>query len=160
MKTAFINLRMFSHPWTGENKKEHSYYVRHDPGGLSGPMDTIAVDLANCSFLQLRDQIQEQNNENTMRRRPFFNEFVHFMQRCPNPLDYDGEATTMYRLGVIKMKDEKGFVPGVEDIRVIRTKDEQKFMGDEIGGDFLGTDVVLIPRTQIHPITDRLTDKL
>lgn len=155
MQTTFTNLRIFSHQ---QNGKEHSYYVGHEAGGLSGPLETLAVNPAS-TFRQLRDLIEEQSNENVVQRRPFFTEFISFISRCPNPLDYEGDALTTYRLGILKMNNDKGFVPGVKDIKVIKKSDESKHIC-EVVDELFGTDIVLIPRTQILPFTDRLSNQL
>jgi hypothetical protein len=150
MKTAFVKLRLFSHPWRGEGKREHSYYVGHDAGGLSEPMDTIVVDPSD-TFLVLRESIEERCDGNVMLRRSLFSEFLYHMQRCRNPHGYEGESLKTYRLGILKATDGK-------DIEVIKRGDEIKPIADVID-DIHGTDIVLIPTTQIHPFTDRLTDQ-
>ena len=154
MKTL-INLRVFSHLSKGD---EHSYYACHNiEGGLSKTMDTIAVDTSSCSFIQLRELIEEHQVDNIMRRRPFFQEFIHFMQRCPNPIKYEGKALSSYRLGIIKIeatKNEIGSVPP-SAIKLIKERDEANLICEVVDGP--GFEIVLIPRTQIHPSTGRLT---
>lgn len=154
MKATFVNLRVFSH----QNKSEHSYYVAHEAGGLSPPMDSIAID-PNDSFLKTRELIEEQSCGNVMSRRRFYAEFLQFMQRCPNPLSYDGEHLSTYRFGVLKTSKEKGSVPSVTDIKVIRASDEASGVRDVVG-ELVCLEFVLIPTTQIHPFTDRLCDQL
>jgi len=102
-RIIIVKLRMFSHPWRGEGRREHSYYVGHDAGGLSEPMDEIAVDPTR-TFLELRQSIEERCDGNVMLRRTFFTEFLHLMQRCRNPHGYEGELMRAYRLGVLRAK--------------------------------------------------------
>ena len=154
MKTIFTNLRIFSHPLNG---KEHSYYVGHEAGGLSGPMETLAVD-PSSTFSQLRDLIQEQSSGNVMRRRLFYTDFISFASRCPNPLGYDGKDLTTYRLGLLS-NNGKDSAPDVKDIKVVKKSEESKRIC-EVAGDLFGTDIILIPTTQIHPYTDRLSNQL
>ncbi|KAL3772070.1 hypothetical protein ACHAWU_008092 [Discostella pseudostelligera] len=151
MKTAFLKIRTFSHPWKGESNKENSYYVGYEHRGLSEPMDTIVIDPEVCTVLKLRQLIEEQPNGNIMRRRLFFHDFIHFMQRCRNPLGYVGEELQTYRIGTLKGADAK-------DVKIIKKADESKLICDVID-DVSKTDIVLIPTTQIHPVTDRLSDK-
>jgi len=160
MKTTFVNLRIFSHPWKGVTNKEHSYYVGHEAGGLSESLDTLAVNFSS-TFSHLRQQIEEQTDENIMRRRPFYTEFLQFMQRCPNPLGYEGEPLRTYRIGILTMRNDKGYVPGVKDINLVRKDAEVKQICDVFDESVgLRTDIVLVPTTQIHPTTDRLADRL
>ncbi|KAL7539830.1 hypothetical protein ACHAXR_009647 [Thalassiosira sp. AJA248-18] len=154
-KTAFVHIRIFSHP---QNNNEHSFYVGHEAGGLSERVETLAVN-PSSSFLQIRELIEEQSDGNIIRRRPFYTDFLHFIQRCPNPLGYEGEAVTTYRIGILKMKDDKGFVPSLRDIKVIK-EDVEAGPACEIVDELLGTDIVLIPTTQIHPTTGRLSDQI
>jgi hypothetical protein len=162
-KESFVTLRMFSHPWRGGGRREHSYYVGHDAGGLSGPMDSIAVDPSG-TFLELRHSIEERCDGNVMLRRTFFAEFLHLMQRCRNPHGYEGESTRTYRLGALRAKAVAATATTTtstdagNEIRVIERGDEAKPIADVID-DIHGTDIVLIPTTQIHPLTDRLTDR-
>jgi hypothetical protein len=163
-KDSFVRLRMFSHPWRGEGRREHSYYVGHDAGGLSGPIDEVAVDPSG-TFLDLRHSIEERCDGNVMLRRTFFTEFLHLMQRCRNPHGYEGESLRTYRLGVLRVKATATMATTTttstdagNEIVVIERGDEAKPISDVID-DFHGTDIVLIPTTQIHPITDRLTDR-
>jgi hypothetical protein len=151
MKTTCLHIRIFSHPWKGENNKENSYYVGHECRGLSESMDTIVVDPA-CTFLHLREVIEEQSDGNVMRRRLFFHEFIHFMQRCRNPLGYAGEELQTYRIGTLKGSD-------ANDIKIINKDDESKPICDVVD-DVSRIEIVLIPTTQIHPISDRLSDQL
>ena len=83
----FINLRTYTHPnpWKGKDQKEHSYYVGHEIGGLSDVAETITIDESN-NFVTIREIIEEQRDENIMRRRRFYYEFIQLMQRCPNVL--------------------------------------------------------------------------
>lgn len=154
-----INLRMYSHPYSGENKDEHSYHVCHDAGGLSERLDTITVDPTN-SFTELRKLIEEKEVNGVMKRTIFYTEFVNFMQRCPNPLGYqDKESLTTYNIGLLKIIDDKHVVPCADDIRVLR-EDEESDSICHVISDLLNTDLVLIPKTQIHPHTGRLADAL
>ena len=151
MKPAFLKIRTFSHPWKGDNNKENSYYVGYEHRGLSEPLDTIVInDVSACSFLKLRELIEEQPHGNIMKRRMFFHDFIHFMQRCRNPLGYVGEELQTYRFGTLKGTD-------VKDINIIKRGDESKVICDTIN-DPSKTDIVLIPTTQIHPVTDQLSD--
>ncbi len=151
-KAASLKIRTFSHPWKGENNMENSYYVGYEHRGLSEPMDTVVIDPAACTFLQLRELIEEQPHGNVIRRRLFYHDFIHFMQRCRNPLGYVGEELQTYRIGTLKGTD-------AQDIKIIKKEFEAKAICDSVD-DLSKTDVVLIPTTQIHPITDRLSDKL
>ena len=150
-----MHIRTLCHP---QNNSEHSFYVGHEGGGLSERLELLAVPQSN-TFYQLREHIEEQCDGNIIRRRPFFTEFVHFMQRCPNPLGYEGEDLVTYRIGILKMKDEKNFVPSLKDIQVIK-EDAEAFPISNTVEDLLGTDIVLIPTTQFHPTTGRLSNKL
>jgi hypothetical protein len=89
-------LRMFSHPYRGENNNEHSFYVGHDAGGLSQPLDTLVIDPSCTSFLQLRASIEESCDGNVAIRRTFFTEFINLLHRCHNFHDYDGDALKTY----------------------------------------------------------------
>lgn len=95
-----------------------------------------------------------------MRRRPFYTELLSFMQRCPNPLGYEGDALELYRFAILKMKDDKNFAPSVKDIKLIPEDAEASPICNIVDDELLGTDIVLIPKTQIHPATDRLSDHL
>ena len=157
-----VKLRMFSHPWRGEGRREHSYYVGHDAGGLPEPMGEIVVDPSG-TFLELRHSIEEGCDGNVMLRRTFFTEFLHLMQRCRNPHGYEGELMRAYRLGVLRAKTTtttttSSSTDAGNEIRVVERGDEAKPISDVID-DIHGTDIVLIPTTQIHPLTDRLTDR-
>jgi hypothetical protein len=155
-----VKLRMFSHPWRGEGRREHSYYVGHDAGGLSEPMDEIAVDPSG-TFLELRQSIEERCDGNVMLRRTFFTEFLHLMQRCRNPHGYEGELIRAYRLGVLRAKATTTTSTSTDagnEVRVVEREDETKPISDVID-DIQWNDLVLIPTTQIHPLTDRLTDR-
>lgn len=153
MTAAFLKIRTFSHPWKGENNKENSFYVGYEHRGLSEPEDTVSViNPEACTFLRLRELIEEQPHGNMMRRRMFFHHFIHFMQRCRNPHGYVGEEVQTYRIGTLKGTD-------IKEIRIIKKEDEAKAISDVID-DSSNTDIVLIPTTQIHPVTDRLSDKL
>lgn len=150
---------MFSHPYSGPNKNEHSYYVKHDPGGLSERLATISVD-PSMSFLELRERIEEKEVNGIKKRTIFYTEFVYFMQRCPNPLGYqDAESLTTYSIGLLNVIDERHFVPSVEDIRIVR-EDEETEPICNIVSNLLSTDLVLIPKTQIHPHSGVLADSL
>ena len=89
----FINLRTYTHPnpWKGKDQKEHSYYVGHEIGGLSDVAETITIDESN-NFVTIREIIEEQRDENIMRRRRFYYEFIQLMQRCPNVLMWEGAS--------------------------------------------------------------------
>lgn len=76
------------------------------------------------------------------------------MQRCPNIFGYEGDALKTYRLAYLT----KGIVD-VTDIKFIKLSDETKPICD-IVDDMFGFELVLIPTTQIHPKTGRLTDQL
>ena len=156
---SIMHLRMFSHPYYGENKNEHSYYVKHDAGGLSERLATISVDPA-MSFFQLRERIEEKEVNGVMKRTTFYTDFVYFMQRCPNPLGYqDKETMTTYSIGLLNVIDEKHFAPSVEDITIVR-EDEETEPICNIVSNLLSTDLVLIPKTQIHPTSGVLADSL
>lgn len=156
---AFIHLRMFSHPYSGENKNEHSYYVCHDAGGLSTRLETLTVD-STISFLELRERIEEKEVNGVLKRTKFYNEFLHFMQRCPNPLGYqDKESLTTYSLGLLKVIDDKQIAVNDDDIRILREDEETDPICDVVSH-LLSTDLVLIPKTQIHPHTGLLADKI
>lgn len=155
MKT--LNLRMYCHP----AKNEHSYYVGHDSGGLSGRLSTVTVD-PSISFLELREKIEEKELNGVMKRTIFYTEFIHFMQRCPNPLGYqDKESLTSYRIGLLNVVDDtyKLSLPSVDDIVLVQEEEETKSICD-VASDLLSTDLVLIPKSQIHPHTGQLTDEL
>lgn len=151
VKTAFVKFRIYSHPWRGENNNEHSYYVGHDAGGLSEPLDMLVVD-PSCTFLQLRESIEERCDGNVMLRRMFFTEFIYLMQRCHNFHGYESNALKTYRFGVLNATD------AAEKIKLIKQQDETKPIQD-IVADIHDTHIVLIPTTQIHPTTDRITDQ-
>ena len=156
-KTTFMHIRTFCHP---PSNNEHSFYVGHEGGGISERLELLAVPQSN-TFHQLREQIEEQSDGNIIRRRPIFTEFVHFMQRCPNPIGYEGKELTTYRIGVLKMKDDdKNFVPSLKDIQIIKEDAEAFPISNTVEDDLLGTDIVLIPTTQFHPTTGRLADRL
>ena len=157
MKT-FLHIRIFSHPWKGENGKEHSYYVDHEAGGLSERLGSIAIE-PTITFTQLREVIEEIEQNGVRKRSQFFIEFLNFLQRCPNPLGYEGDSLKTYRIGTLKMTDDKGFIPCVQDISIIQ-EDVETEPVCEIVGEFIGTDLVLIPTSQIHPMTGHLSDQL
>ena len=152
MKKAFINIRIFSHPPTNN---EHSFYVGHEAGGLSERVDTVTIN-EDHNFHRMREQIEEQHDGNIMRRRPNYTEFLQFMQRCPNPFGYKAGEVMTYRIGVLKVKDDKTFFPSANDIKVIKERDETKPIC-EVVDDLLGSDIVFIPTTQIDPATGRLS---
>eukprot|EP00956_Cyclotella_meneghiniana_P002576 scaffold3030_cov72-Cyclotella_meneghiniana.AAC.2 len=159
---AVLHLRMFSHPYSGENKKEHSYYIAHDSGGLSERLSTITVD-STTSFFELRERIEEREVGGVMKRTTFFSEFVHFMQGCPNPLGYqDKESLTSYSIGLLKVIDNKHFATtSVEDITLLHESEESDPICNVVSDcDLLSSDLVLIPKTQIHPHTGRLADTM
>lgn len=149
-----IYLRTFSHPdpWKGKDGKEHAYYVSNCvDGGLTEASECIAIDSTD-TILSIRQTIEEQQSGNIMRRRLFYYEFVHFMQRCPNPLGYEGDALKTYRIGLLKYGD-------MNDMKLVKKSEESKPISD-IVDDLVGIEIVLIPTTQIHPMTDKLTDQL
>ena len=152
---------MFSHPYSGESKNEHSYYIAHDSGGLSERLSTITID-TSISFSELRERIEEKEVNGVMKRTTFFSEFVHFMQRCPNPLGYqDKESLTSYSIGLFKVIVDKHCTPSVEDITLLREDEESHPICNVVGDcDLLSSDLVLIPKTQIHPHTRRLADTM
>ncbi|KAL7504162.1 hypothetical protein ACHAXN_001860 [Cyclotella atomus] len=155
MKT--LNLRMYCHP----SKNEHSYYVGHDSGGLSERLSTVTVD-PTISFLELREKIEEKELNGVKKRTIFYTEFIHFMQRCPNPLGYqDKESLTSYRIGLLNIVEDtyKLVQPSADDIVLVQEDEETKPIC-EVVSDLLSTDLVLIPKTQIHPHTGKLADKL
>ena len=151
----FINLRTYTHPnlWKGEDQKEHSYYVGHENGGLSDVAETITIDESN-NFVTIREIIEEQRDENIMRRRRFYYEFIQLMQRCPNIFDYEGESLKTYRLALLKKSSAD-----VTNIKLIKLSEETKPICDMVD-DMFSFELVLIPTTQIHPKTGRLTDQL
>jgi len=159
----FINLRTYTHPnpWKGKDQKEHSYYVGHEIGGLSDVAETvITVDESN-NFVTIREIIEEQRDENIMRRRRFYYEFIQLMQRCPNIFDYEGDALKSYRLAFLKKGNtgtKKGYDDVAKDIKLIKLSDETKPICDMVD-DMFSFELVLIPTTQIHPKTGRLTDQ-
>jgi hypothetical protein len=67
--------------------------------------------------------------------------------------DHEGDALKSYRLGLLK----KG-LNDVEDIKLIKLSDETKPICDMVD-DMFSFELVLIPTTQIHPKTGRLTDQ-
>jgi hypothetical protein len=153
-----IKLRMFTHPYRGENNNEHSYYVGHDAGGLSQPLDTLIVDPSCTTFLQLRESIEESCDGNVALRRTFFTEFINLMHRCHNFYDYDGEALKTYRLAVFGLESSNkadDIITVVDAIKLIKRRDETKLIKD-IVSEGQDVDIVLIPTTQIHPTSDRL----
>lgn len=150
-----MHIRIFSHP---QRSKEHSYYVGYEAGGLSERLELLPVNPAN-TFLQLRQHIEEQSDGNIIRRRPFFTEFWHFMQRCPNPLGYEGEDLMTYRIGMLEIKDEKSFVPSMKYINLIK-EDVEECSISQVVDSLLDCDIVLIPTTQIHPMNGHLSDRL
>ena len=153
MKT--VHLRMFSHP----NNKEYSYYVSHECGGLSERLDTVTFD-PSISFTQLREKIEEREVNGIMKRTTFYTEFIHFMQRCPNPLGYqDKESLSSYRIGLLNIVDEKYITPTAKDITLLQEDAESEPIS-KIVSNFLSTDFVLIPTAQIHPRTGTLSDTL
>jgi hypothetical protein len=156
-RIMLIKLRLFSHPYRGENNNEHSFYVGHDAGGLSQPLDTLVIDPSCTTFLQLRASIEESCDGNVAIRRTFFTEFINLMHRCHNFHDYDGEALKTYRLGVLGVESNKAddIITVIDTIKLIKSRDETKLIKD-ICSDGHDIDIVLIPTTQIHPTSDRL----
>lgn len=148
---------MFSHPYRGENNNEHSFYVGHDAGGLSQPLDTLVIDPSCTTFLQLRELIEESCDGNIAIRRTFFTEFINLMHRCHNFHDYDGDALKTYRLGILGETNKADDIITVMDaIKLIKGRDETKLIKDIVLNGHHDTDIVLIPTTQIHPTSDRL----
>eukprot|EP00569_Conticribra_weissflogii_P001754 CAMPEP_0171351968 /NCGR_PEP_ID=MMETSP0878-20121228/40300_1 /TAXON_ID=67004 /ORGANISM="Thalassiosira weissflogii, Strain CCMP1336" /LENGTH=175 /DNA_ID=CAMNT_0011857413 /DNA_START=209 /DNA_END=736 /DNA_ORIENTATION=+ len=168
MKTC-IHLRMYSHPTynPAKNQHEHSYYVGHEPGGLSPRLGLLAIDPTITTFLQLREHIEETEGDGgrIRKRTLFFQEFLFFMERCSNPYGYGKEDLKNYRIGVLRVGDvaetknggDGEAVPNAKDIKLIREDVETEPIF-EVVGDVLGTDFVLIPSCQLHPETGRLFD--
>ena len=104
--------------------------------------------------------IEEKEVNGVMKRTLFYTECVNFMQRCPNPLGYqDKESLTTYSIGLLKIINDKHIVPCADGITVLR-EDEESDPICHIISDLRSTDLVLVPKTQIHPHTGRLADTL
>ena len=85
------------------------------------------------------------------------------MQSCPNPLGYqDKESLTSYSIGLLKVIDNKHFATtSVEDITLLHESEESDPICNVVSDcDLLSSDLVLIPKTQIHPHTGRLADTM
>ena len=151
MKTI-VHLRTFCHPST---RNEHSYYVDYEEEGLSQRLSTITVD-SNSTIAQMREQIQEYEENGVKKRSSFYTEFLQFMQRIQNPGYEDSEPSPSYQIGVLRNKDGQC---NISTISIIQRELECEPIC-EVVRELLGTDFVLIPSTQIHPETRQLSIEL
>ena len=59
-----------------------------------------------------------------------------------------------YRIGIIRLAKKQE--PRVQDVKLVRESAENQLIGDHVEN-LLDVDFVLVPKTQIHPFTDRIT---
>lgn len=134
--------------------EQHSFIVGVETGGLAEEISCITEISRKASFKQLRVAIVEKKDRGMVRRTMTFQALRYFMELCSNPHGYsDKRRRTEYRLGV--MTSEDATVP-----TLLTAEDEKTRPLTSIPIYKSYRTIVLVPVSQICPITDEVTAKV
>eukprot|EP00750_Incisomonas_marina_P006156 INCI14345.3.p1 GENE.INCI14345.3~~INCI14345.3.p1 ORF type:complete len:233 (-),score=50.60 INCI14345.3:224-922(-) len=131
--------------------EQHSYIVGVEMGGLSEEISTILEVSRAASFKELRTAIEVKKDRGMVRRTMTFQALRHFMELCTNHHKYsEKRRRTEYRIAVMESDDAD--VP-----TLLSLEDEEKLPLTSIPIFESYRTVVLVPVSQVCPVTDEIT---